>query len=81
MKKNLPGNSPKFIFITGFVPLLLWMLIIFYFSSQPRIPITTNYAVSFAIFKTLHLIEYALLYFLWIRFLILMRVKKSFLIA
>lgn len=81
MKKNHIGNTPKFIFFTGFVPLVVWMLLIFYFSSQPRIPITTNYVVSFAIFKTLHLVEYAMLFFLWVRFLLLMGIHKAFIIA
>lgn len=81
MKKSHIGNSHKFIFFSGVVPLVVWMLLIFYFSSQPRIPITTNYVVSFAIFKTLHLVEYAILFFLWVRFLLLMRVHKAFIFA
>lgn len=43
------------------------MGIIFYLSSRPGIDITDIYLIDFLIFKTLHVIEYGLLYFLLFR--------------
>lgn len=81
MKSKFTGYTAKTIFISGFVPLFIWMGIIYFFSSQPRIPITTSYVISFAIFKTAHLFEYAILYFLWVRFCIMAQIKHPFLVA
>jgi len=49
------------------LPPLIWMTIIFYLSSRTRIITINEYIVSFIIFKTLHVIEYGLLYFLTFR--------------
>ena len=49
------------------LPPLIWMGIIFYMSSQKSIVITTNKATDFVTFKTLHIIEYAFLFFLLYR--------------
>ncbi len=48
-------------------PSVAWMGIIFYFSSRSRISITKTYPTDFFIFKGLHMIEYATLYFLLFR--------------
>ncbi len=48
-------------------PVLLWMTIIFYFSSRGKTVVTDSYVLSFVFFKTLHLIEYASLYLLYYR--------------
>jgi len=48
-----------------FLPPLLWMALIFYLSSRQRLAVSGNYLVSFMIFKTLHIIEYGILFFLW----------------
>lgn len=48
-------------------PVFLWMGAIFIFSSRPRFGITEEFFFDFLIFKTLHMIEYALLYFLLFR--------------
>lgn len=53
-------------FIYWFPP-LLWMALIFYFSSRPRFDITEKYIVNFVVFKSLHIIEYGFLYFLLFR--------------
>ncbi len=45
-------------------PPLLWMGIIFFMSSQRRLTMTSNEAGDFVVFKSLHVVEYALLFFL-----------------
>jgi VanZ family protein len=50
--------------INAWVPVLFWMVIIFYFSSHKRIGIIQTFVFDFIIFKTLHIIEYAILYYL-----------------
>ncbi|MEI8067509.1 MAG: VanZ family protein [Candidatus Shapirobacteria bacterium] len=52
-------NQPKKIF--KFIPALLWMAVIFYFSSQQTTGIGTNATDRFLILKSFHLIEYATL--------------------
>lgn len=49
------------------LPVFLWMSIIFYLSSKQRLSITHKFIFDFLIFKTLHLIEYGFLYFLSFR--------------
>ena len=70
----------KFVF-TAIVPLVVWMLFIYTLSNRPKVAFTENYPVSFTIFKSLHLIEYAILFLLFVRALYLMGLKKPFLIA
>lgn len=41
---------------------LFWMGIIFYFSSRERIQVSDVYPINFIFFKTLHVLEYALLF-------------------
>jgi VanZ family protein len=43
------------------------MMVIFYFSSRPRFGITHQFIFDFIILKTLHMIEYGILYFLIFR--------------
>jgi VanZ family protein len=54
-------------FLYYWVPPLTWMGLIFYMSSQKSIAITTNVVTDFVTFKTLHMIEYAFLFFLFYR--------------
>ncbi len=48
-------------------PPLLWMGMVFFMSSQVSITITKNAATDFITFKTLHMVEYAFLFFLFYR--------------
>lgn len=48
-------------------PAVIWMAIIFYFSSRQRLSVSETFALNFLFFKTLHVIEYALLYFFILR--------------
>ena len=73
-------NLFKFIF-TAVLPLVLWMLMIFLLSSRQKVAFTDNYPVSFAIFKSLHLVEYAILFFLWARTLVLLKINNPFYLA
>lgn len=49
------------------LPPILWMGFIFFLSSNQRVSITHTYSVDFLIFKTSHMIEYSILYFLLFR--------------
>ena len=51
--------------IFRFLPALIWMALIFYGSSRQKVAITENYWLSFAFFKTLHIVEYGVLFLLW----------------
>lgn len=44
-------------------PVVLWMGVIFYFSSRARIAVSDEYTLNFLFFKTLHVIEYGILFF------------------
>ena len=48
-------------------PTLCWMALIFYFSSQHRVQVSDDVTVQFLVFKSLHVIEYALLYMMLYR--------------
>jgi len=48
-------------------PPVIWMGMIYYMSSQKSITITENVVTDFVTFKTLHIIEYAFLFFLLYR--------------
>ncbi len=54
-------------FIYYWIPPLIWMGMIYYMSSQPRIAMTESDVWDFLIFKTLHMVEYGLLFFLLYR--------------
>lgn len=47
------------------MPPVLWMGLIFYASSLQKVALSENYWISFAFFKTLHLIEYGILFLFW----------------
>lgn len=44
---------------------LFWMALIFYGSSRQKIAVTDSYFTSFLIFKSLHVLEYGILFLLW----------------
>ncbi len=50
--------------IIKFIPVTIWMLVIFYFSSRSTTGIGTNQTDRFLILKSFHLIEYSFLAFL-----------------
>jgi VanZ family protein len=49
------------------LPVAAWMIIIFLFSSRQRIQVSESGPVNFLFFKTLHVLEYAMLYLLSFR--------------
>lgn len=53
--------------ILYWLPPVLWMSAIFYFSSQPRFVIAPENIIDFITFKILHMVEYGFLYFLLFR--------------
>lgn len=54
-------------FLRYWGPPLVWMSIIFFFSSRESVAVSNVYTWNFVFFKTLHMIEYAGLYFLLFR--------------
>lgn len=58
-------------------PPILWMGLIFYFSSRTRISVADDYIVNFLFFKTLHVAEYAILYFLIFRSLNILKINAK----
>lgn len=54
-------------FIRYWLPPIAFMAVIFFMSSRQRIAVSDVYTVNFALFKSLHVIEYAALYFLFFR--------------
>jgi hypothetical protein len=48
----------------NFLPLLIWMMIIFFFSNKERVAIGGEPLLNFIFFKSLHVIEYCILYLL-----------------
>ncbi len=55
------------IYLWNWLPALLWMFLIFFLSQRQRIALSEEYVINFFIFKSLHVIEYAILYFLLFR--------------
>ena len=54
-------------FVIYWIPPLLWMSTIFYFSSQPHFNISSETTLDFILFKILHMIEYGFLFYLLYR--------------
>ncbi len=54
-------------FIKYQLPAIIWMVLIFTLSSRQRIGVSEEYWMNFAFFKSLHVIEYAILYLLILR--------------
>lgn len=44
---------------------LIWMILIFYGSSRQRLAVSESFWSSFLFFKTLHVLEYGILFLLW----------------
>lgn len=53
--------------VNKWAPPFLWMVFIFSLSSQRSVGVTHTYIYDFMIFKSIHMIEYAVLYFLFFR--------------
>ena len=63
--------------ISRFLPPVIWMIFIFWFSSQPDLPSNKVDYLNFFIKKTAHFFEYFILLVLWVRAL----GRKNFVIA
>ena len=51
-----------------YLPVTVWMILIFYFSSRPDLPTTNKiFIVDFITKKTAHVLEYTVLFLLWYR--------------
>jgi len=64
-------------FIRFWSPVVLWMIVIFVFSSKTKVALTDSYTISFVIFKTIHIFEYAFLYLLCYRAFANTGIKKN----
>lgn len=60
-------KHPAARFLYYWAPAIAWMAAIFFFSSRQRLGVTQTYVYDFIIFKTLHVIEYSILFFLVFR--------------
>ena len=49
----------------SWLPVLVWMGLIFYGSSRQRIKVADQFWLNFLFFKSLHLLEYGILFLLW----------------
>lgn len=49
------------------LPAIIWMMFIFFLSSQTKVSVTHQFISDFIIFKTLHVVEYSILYLLLFR--------------
>ncbi len=58
-------NIKKFLLAWG--PALALMITIFFLSSRQRVAVSEVYTINFIVFKSLHVIEYAILFFLVFR--------------
>jgi VanZ family protein len=81
MKQKIKLIFSTKIFFTSLLPLVLWMGLIFIMSSVQKIAVTDDYVKSFAMFKTLHLIEYGILFLLWLRFFHLIKINNQYILA
>ena len=48
-------------------PVVLWMAVIFFFSTRQRVVVSPDTTLNFLFFKTLHVLEYSFLYVLLFR--------------
>lgn len=65
MEKNV-GKRQKSVVVL-WIPAIVWMGIIFLLSSRQSVTVSSEYLLNFLFFKTLHLIEYAILFILLVR--------------
>ena len=63
--------------LTYWLPPVLWMVLIFYLSTFERALISEKRILNFLFFKTLHVLEYGLLYFLIFRAFFTLKVAKK----
>jgi VanZ family protein len=54
-------------FVRFWLPVALWMGVIFFFSTRSRIQVSPDTIINFLFFKTLHVLEYSFLYILLFR--------------
>lgn len=48
--------------ISAWLPAVVWALLIFIASSQSKVNVAESFWINFVIFKSLHILEYAILY-------------------
>lgn len=58
-------------------PAIAWMIMIFLFSSRQRISVADEQVINFLFFKSIHVIEYAILYALVLRAIITSSYKNK----
>lgn len=61
-RQGLRYTESMYKFFLRWGPVLVWMIVIFVFSSKQSISVSDRQVTNFLFFKTLHLIEYAILY-------------------
>ena len=53
--------------VFAWLPAIVWMIIIFVLSSRQSVEVSSEFIINFFVFKSFHVIEYAILYFLVFR--------------
>ncbi|OGG01438.1 hypothetical protein A2Z33_02795 [Candidatus Gottesmanbacteria bacterium RBG_16_52_11] len=51
----------------AWIPVLIWMAVIFFFSTRTRVSVSDIHVLNFLFFKTLHVLEYGMLHLLVFR--------------
>lgn len=64
-------------FIKLWIPPIIMMCVIFYFSSRQNVSVSSEFTINFIILKTLHTIGYALLHLLLFRAVYVQEKKKN----
>ncbi|MBI3956313.1 VanZ family protein [Candidatus Gottesmanbacteria bacterium] len=54
-------------FLRSWSPPIAWMIVIFLFSGRESMQVSDTQLINFLFFKTLHVIEYAILFILYVR--------------
>lgn len=54
-------------FLVYWLPVVVWMGVIFIFSSRQKVSVSDEYTINFLFFKTLHVLEYSFLMMLALR--------------
>ena len=77
MAKLVNRKIPLLGRVAAWIPAISWMCFIFFLSSRSRISASESFWLNFAIFKTLHVIEYATLALLNLFALVINNPNKS----
>ena len=67
--------------VLAWLPAIAWMILIFALSSRQSVEVSSDFIINFFVFKSFHVIEYAILYFLVFRGFYLSKNDRSELVG